>query len=58
MNILNTMYKLMRQAKMMEKSNSKLTRDNMQKLLKTDNAQKYELEKSYLYIGYKFLWIM
>lgn len=43
---------------MMEKSNSKLTRDNMQKLLKTDNAQKYELEKSYLYIGYKFLWIM
>lgn len=59
MNILNTMYKLMRQARMLESKQSvKVDKESMQKLLKTEPAQKYEMEKSYLYIGYKFLWII
>jgi hypothetical protein len=30
----------------------------LQSLLSADNKNKYQMEKSYAYIGYKFLWII
>jgi len=33
-------------------------KDDLQKLLRTESTKKYEMEKSYAYIGYKFLWII
>lgn len=65
MNILNTMYKIMRQARLLESAMKQkdpsyvtVTNDDLQKLLKTESQKKYEMEKSYVYIGYKFLWII
>ena len=56
MNILNTMYKTLLQAKMLQKDS--YSREDLQKLLKASADRKYQLERSYLYIGYKFLWII
>jgi hypothetical protein len=56
MNILNTMYKTLLQAKMLQKQT--YSREDLQKLLKAPADKKYQLERSYLYIGYKFLWII
>ena len=35
-----------------------VSKEDLQKLLRTEAAKKYEMEKSYVYIGYKFLWII
>lgn len=51
MQILNTMFKLMREAKSRE-----YTKDDIFSLNHVDSLKKYEIEKSKAYIGYKLLW--
>lgn len=60
MNILNTMYKIMRQARMCELQTHSLAvkKSDLCRLLSKQNKDKYQMEKSYAYIGYKFLWII
>jgi hypothetical protein len=50
------MYKILRQAKAIHKG--KTAKLDMAKLLKAEGAEKYRMEKSYEYIGYKLLWIL
>lgn len=60
------MYKMMRQAKDLEASKriknpkavASVRQEDMQLLLKTDKERKAEIEKSYIYIGYKLMWVM
>jgi len=66
MKILVTMYKMMRQAKDLEASKrmknprslSYIKKEDLQILLKTDKEKKSEIEKSFIYIGFKLFWII
>jgi hypothetical protein len=51
MQVLITMFKLMREAK-----NKEYTKEDIRKLNSYDQNKKYEIEKTKLYIGYKLLW--
>ena len=51
MQILNTMFKLMRDAK-----NKDYTKDAIFMLSYVDSQKKYDIEKSKAYIGYKLFW--
>jgi hypothetical protein len=51
MQILNTMAKLMRNAK-----NQDYQREDIYSLSVVDSTKKYDIEKSKSYIGYKLLW--
>ena len=63
--ILQTLYKMMRQAKDLEasrrkksKSMSYVKKEDLQILMRTDKEKKSEIEKSHIYIGYKLLWVL
>lgn len=51
MQILNTMFKLMREAKTKE-----YQKEDIYSLTTVDSLKKYDIEKSKAYIGYKLLW--
>lgn len=66
MRILETIYRMMRQAKDLEAS-KRLTKvrhaifvkkEDLQILLVTDKEKRVEIEKSNVYIGYKLLWVI
>ena len=53
MQILNTMFKLTREAR-----NKDYSKDDIFMLSIVDSQKKYDIEKSKAYIGYKLLWII
>lgn len=51
MQILNTMFKLMREARSKD-----YTKEDILMLNIVDSQKKFDIEKSKVYIGYKLLW--